>query len=138
MPFFSSLACHLRYALLILCFFLVIILFSKWTGVSHDKKTVIVENKQRDVVRDLMFKSQKLANMAAAQVEARQPNDVMSPEDHYRYSTTILMQLMYALAYVDCAQMLTDSNEELEKITGVKSVQALVDTIKTLQENALV
>ena len=104
---------------------------------SHDKKTVIVEHKQRDVVRDLMFKSQKLANMAAAQVEARQPNDVMSPEDHYRYSTTILMQLMYALAYVDCAQMLTDSNEELEKITGVKSVQALVDTIKTLQENAL-
>ena len=123
---FSSLACHLRYALIILCILVVIILFSKWTGYNNNNtKTIqIVSPSNNDTtITTLIYHAQELCRSVMEQLK--------SGGGDKAYLT---QQLTYALAYIDSAQMLA-SDADIEKITKTQSIPQLIANTKELQEH---
>lgn len=83
---FGTLACHLRYALLIMITVVVIILFSKWTGSGGTPSLPF-------------YKPSLQATPSAALLkEAREYNDAPAPN-----SVVGLMQTTHALALVHAA-----------------------------------
>jgi hypothetical protein len=123
---FSSLACHLRYALIILCILVVIILFSKWTGYNNNNtKTIqIVSPRNNDTtITTLIYHAQELCRSVMEQLK--------SGGGDKAYLT---QQLTYALAYIDSAQMLA-SDADIEKITKTQSIPQLIANTKELQEH---
>ena len=132
MFFLSALTCHLRYAAIILCFIVVMILFSKWTGsvsAVAAAAPVYVRSKKdargREValVKDLVTRARSLteACYAAGHVEKSEKIEQ-------------LMQLAYGLSYLDTAQMLAADNREVEATIRDEDLPALVATIQMLQK----
>jgi|LakMenE29Apr09ns_1017244.scaffolds.fasta_scaffold02678_2 hypothetical protein len=123
---FSSLACHLRYALIILCILVVIILFSKWTGYNNNNtKTIqiVSPNNNDTTITTLIYHAQELCRSVMEQLK--------SGGGDKAYLT---QQLTYALAYIDSAQMLA-SDADIEKITKTQSIAQLIANTKELQEH---
>lgn len=123
---FSSLACHLRYALIILCILVVIILFSKWTGYNNNNtKTIqiVSPNNNDTTITTLIYHAQELCRSVMEQLK--------SGGGDKAYLT---QQLTYALAYIDSAQMLA-SDADIEKITKTQSIPQLIANTKELQEH---
>ena len=124
---FSSLACHLRYALIILCILVVIILFSKWTGYNNHTTTktiqIVSPNNNDKTITTLIYHAQELCRSVMEQLK--------SGGGDKAYLT---QQLTYALAYIDSAQMLA-SDADIEKITKTQSIPQLIANTKELQEH---
>jgi hypothetical protein len=125
---FSSLACHLRYALIILCILVVIILFSKWTGYNNNTaKTIQIMSPANNdtTVTTLIYHAQELCRSVMEQLKSGAADKAY-----------LTQQLTYALAYIDSAQMLA-SDADIEKITKTQSIPQLIANTKELQEHIL-
>lgn len=130
---FSQLACHLRYALIIVCVLVIVILFSKWTGSSSNENVTILRERsttlaanRADITKNLVFNAKQIYENASHQLLA-------SPTPTEEQRTFLVMQLAYALAYVDSAQMICTDLLEIEHISGMHNLTTLIANISTLQ-----
>lgn len=129
---FSQLACHLRYALIIVCVLVIVILFSKWTGSSSEKipfvqvRTAGSVVSGDTVVKNLVVSAKQMYDNVQHQLE-----EMPVPSDEQR--TLLMVQLAYALAYVDSAQMSCADISVLEKISGIDQLSSLISDIGRLQ-----
>ena len=148
----ASLACHLRYALSILCVILVVILFSKWTGGGPAPAATAAA----PVVAALVVKTAATpdddapAAATAATIhglvrQARALFEKTSKQLHARLgdgalpSVELLLQLgmqaSYALCYVECAQQMllaTTGDDGAVLNPLVHSLEGLRDEILTI------
>lgn len=147
----ASLACHLRYALIILCVILIVILFSKWTGGAASASA----NANAPVAVVVKTTSSSCAAAAAAVDvppatattihalvrQARALFEKTSEQLHAaaHHDSALLLQLgmqaSYALCYVECAQQMLlattgDDGAVLDPL--VHSLEGLRDEILTL------
>jgi hypothetical protein len=130
MFFLSALTCHLRYAAIILCLIVVMILFSKWTGsvLPVAAAPVYVRSKKdargREValVKDLVARARSLTEACYATGHVEKSEKIEQ-----------LMQLAYGLSYLDTAQMLATDSHELQAAIHAENLPALVTSIQTLQ-----
>ena len=133
---FSQLACHLRYALLIVCVLVVVILFSKWTGASTDNVTFLqgrrtsLEAKRTSVIKNLVVSAKQIYGNVQQQLQ-----EMPFPTDEQR--TFLVMQLAYALAYIDSAQMSCADIYEIENISEIDQLSGMIADISRLQQQLL-
>lgn len=109
MALLGSLACHLRYALIIVLVVLAVILLSKWTGSNSTFTTPRISRGVRKLIREA----------GELNTEAEQDANTM-------------LQLMHASranAYINAARMLA-SDKDIERIARVK----LDELLQSVQE----
>ena len=145
----ASLACHLRYALIILCVILVVILFSKWTGggpaaaaapvvAALVVKTAATPDDDAPAaataatIHGLVRQARALFEKTSEQLHARLGNSALP-------SVELLLQLgmqaSYALCYVECAQrmlLVTTGDDGSVLNPLVQSLEGLRDEILTI------
>ncbi len=115
MGIFGGVACHLRYALIIVLVVLVIILLSKWTGNS----TTIYHPKLSKGVKNLVKEAGEWGNAA-------------------EHDTNALLQLMhatYAIAYLNAARTLA-SDKEIERLSRVQ-LDEMTQTLREKQQHVV-
>jgi hypothetical protein len=118
MVLLTALACHLRYAVLIVCVLLVLILFSKWTGtapsaaVPRTPASWTATGNEVTVAYGALTRANielftTLVDRAQQVTAASYAVDLATLARHDQIAH--LMQLAYALSYVDSAQLLVTS-----------------------------
>lgn len=137
----ASLACHLRYALIILCVCLVIILFSKWTGaaasapspsvVAVTTATAAMPPDHGRAVRALVEQARALHDTTTSQLHAL--NTGGGPVPAPGSLVQLGMQVSYALCYVECAQMLMSTAGE----DGGAVLRPLVHSLESLRDHIM-
>jgi len=153
----ASLACHLRYALIILCVCLVIILFSKWTGAaaSAPSPSVVAVTTAASApspsvvavttataaaamppdhgraVRALVEQARALHDTTTSQLHAL--NTGGGPVPAPGSLVQLGMQVSYALCYVECAQMLMSTAGE----DGGAVLRPLVHSLESLRDHIM-
>lgn len=135
----ASLACHLRYALIILCVCLVIILFSKWTGSSTTTSVPVVAVSTASApppdhgraVRMFVEQARALHDTTTSQLHAL--NTGGGPVPAPGSLVQLGMQVSYALCYVECAQMLMAATGE----DGGAVLRPLVHSLESLRDHIM-
>ena len=138
MFFLSALTCHLRYAVMILCFIVVMILFSKWTGKcspSNDtQRARSAQNEERRkgvaLASDLVTRVKTITDTCYA-AHLRWSYDQGHAQDNEKIEQ--LMHLAYALSYLDTVQMLATTNADIADLLHTEDVPTLVASIQQLQ-----
>jgi hypothetical protein len=145
----ASLACHLRYALIILCVILIVILFSKWTGggpVAAPPVTtaLLVKTAPADDVPPVATVATIHALVRQARVLLEKTSEQLQAatarrEDGVLPSVGQLLQLgmqaSYALCYVESAQQMllaTTGDDGAVLNPLVHSLEGLRDEIITI------
>jgi len=135
----ASLACHLRYALIILCVFLIVILFSKWTGGTEAAATAaaatplsVPSPATATTIHALVRQARTLFEKTSEQLHAAA---AAPPHDDGARLLQLGMQTSYALCYVECAQQMllaTTGDDGAVLNPLVHSLEGLRDEILTL------
>lgn len=118
--FLASLTCHLRYALVIVCVVVMLVLMSKWTGTTP---SVIVKETQ-----SCQTAAEKLVKEAREYAAASNPSGEAVSE---------LLHASTALAYMQAAQLVkaevvSQKDQELQKTLTQRqqvAVQALITPV---------
>jgi hypothetical protein len=119
--FFGTLACHLRYALIIVIIVLVVVLLSKWTGSGASTVNVRVVEEQ--------------ATLKAARSMVKESQESASKIERGAHPLMQLVQAVYAQAYLEAAQSLA-SDKDLSKQCKL-NVQEYCAKLQAKQEEAV-
>lgn len=119
--FFGTLACHLRYALIILIVVIVVVLLSKWTGSGASTVNVRVVEEQ--------------ATLKAARQMVKESQESASKIDKGSHPLMQLLHSVYAQAYLEAAQALA-SNKQLSKECKI-NVEQYCNKLQATQEEVV-
>lgn len=117
----TNIACHLRYAFIIILIVLIIILLSKWTGSGSTTAT---------------FYQPKITKKVHALIkEASEWNNACDEDDGQKESSMLLklMHATYAVAYLNAARVIA-TDTEIERVLN-KNPLNMIQSIREKQQN---